>query len=63
MSVLAFSTTGHSDWRWRIVDYDGKTVEESSTAFRAMAEALTEGRQRLRRHIDREAPIMRRRWQ
>jgi predicted Ser/Thr protein kinase len=62
MNVLAFSIPGHPDWRWRIVDYDGKTVEESSTAFTTMAEALAEGRERFHRHVEREVPTVRRRW-
>jgi len=62
MNVLAFSTRGHPDWHWRIVDDDRKTVEESSTAFPTIAEAVAEGRERLQRRVDREAPIVRRRW-
>ena len=56
MNVLAVATPGEPDWRWRIVDYDGKTVEESSTAFATIAEALEEGHTRLRRHANRETP-------
>ncbi len=62
MNVLAFSTPGHADWPWRIVDYDGRTVEESFTSFPTMAEALAEGRERFHRHIERKAPSVRRRW-
>ena len=29
MNVLVFSIPGHPDWRWRIVDDDSKTVEDS----------------------------------
>jgi hypothetical protein len=62
MNVLAVSTPGHSDWHWRIVDYDGKEVEESSAAFPTIAEALSEGRERLQRQVAREAAGARRHW-
>lgn len=62
MNVLAFSTPRHPDWRWRIVNYHGETVEESYTAFPTIAAAMAEGRERLQHHADRDAPIMRRRW-
>jgi hypothetical protein len=62
MNGLAFLTPGHADWHWRIVDDDGKTVEESFTAFPAIAEAVAEGRERLQRRVDRDVPIVRRRW-
>ena len=29
MNVLAFSSPRHPDWRWRIVDYGGVTIEEN----------------------------------
>ncbi|HZA34132.1 MAG TPA: hypothetical protein VE505_04355 [Vicinamibacterales bacterium] len=61
MNVLAVSTPGHPDWRWRIVNYSGETVEESYTAFPTIAAAVAEGRERLQRHPDRDAPIVRRR--
>jgi hypothetical protein len=32
MNVIAISTPGQPDWRWRIVDYRGGTVEESYTS-------------------------------
>jgi hypothetical protein len=62
MNVLAFSSPGHPVWRWRIVGYHGETIEESYTAFPTIAEAVAEGRERLQRHPDRDAPIVRRRW-
>jgi hypothetical protein len=61
MNVLAVSTPGHPDWRWRIVGYHGETVEDSYTVFLTIAEAVAEGRERLQRHPDRDAPIVRRR--
>jgi hypothetical protein len=62
LNVLAVSTPGHPDWRWRIVGYHGETVEESHTVFPTIAEAVAEGRERLQRHADRDAPIVRRPW-
>src|SRR5204863_8379987 len=62
MNVLAVSNPGHPDWRWRIVDCYGGTVEESHIAFPTIAAAVAEGRDRLRQHADRDAPIVRRRW-
>ena len=33
MQVVAFASPAHPDWRWRIVNYAGEVVEESSRAF------------------------------
>jgi hypothetical protein len=52
MNVLVFSIPGHPDWRWRIVDDDSKTVEDSSVSFPTVTEALAEGRERRQRHVD-----------
>jgi hypothetical protein len=62
MNVLAISTPGHPDWRWRIVNYDGQTIEESYTGFPTIAAAVAGGNERLRDHPDRNAPIVRRAW-
>jgi hypothetical protein len=62
MNVLAVSNPGHPDWRWRIVDYYGGTVEESHTAFPTIAAAVAEGRGHLKQHAHRDAPILGRRW-
>jgi len=62
MNVLAISIPGHPEWRWRIVDRHGRTVEESPTAFPTIAEAVAEGRERLQSHPDRDAPIVDLRW-
>jgi hypothetical protein len=62
MTIVAFSVPGQPGWRWRIVNYNGATVEESSTAFPTIADAVAEGRQRLRRLDDLDAPTVRRRW-
>lgn len=56
MSVLAFSTPGSPEWRWRIVDHRGDCVEESPTGFATIAEAIAEGAARLRRRADRDVP-------
>ena len=57
MNVVAFSTPSHPDWRWRIVNYGGETVEESSTGFATIALAVAEGNERLRTHVDRDLPV------
>ena len=57
MNVVAFSTPAESDWRWRIVDYGGQTVEESQTTFPTIALAVAAGAERLRRHADRDRPL------
>jgi hypothetical protein len=62
MNVIAVSTPGQSDWRWRIVDHYGETVEESYTALPTIAAAVAEGKERLRHHADRDAPIKRASW-
>jgi hypothetical protein len=57
MNVVAFSTPRASDWRWRIVDYEGGTLEESSTTFPTIAEATAAGTQRLQLRQDRDRPL------
>ena len=54
MNVVAFSSPRWPDWRWRIVNYGGETVEESSTGFATIALAVAEGAERLRHHADRD---------
>jgi hypothetical protein len=56
VNVLAFSTTRKSDWRWRIVNLRGETVEESSARFPTIAEAIAAGSEQLQLHIDRDRP-------
>lgn len=60
MNVLAFSTPRASDWRWRIVDFEGETLEESSASFPTIAEAVAAGTERLqlRRNRDRQLPSL-----
>jgi hypothetical protein len=47
MQVTAISTPRHPEWRWRISDYAGTTVEESATTFASIAAAVAAGRERL----------------
>jgi hypothetical protein len=59
MQVGAISTPGGSDWRWRIVNYAGETVEESPRArtFSTIAQAVQDGTRRLRQmDVDRSTP-------
>ncbi len=56
MNVLAFSTPRTLDWRWRIVDGGGETLEESSTSFPTIAEAMAAGSVRLQFRADRDRP-------
>jgi hypothetical protein len=56
VNVFAFATPQSSDWRWRIIDLQGQTLEESSTRFPTIAEALTAGHERIRLRWDRDHP-------
>ena len=56
MNVLAFSTPRTPDWRWRIVDYGGETLEESSASCATLALAMAAGAERLHVRIDRDRP-------
>jgi hypothetical protein len=47
MQVIAFATPTRPEWRWRIVDYAGDTIEESSNVFASIAAAVTAGAERL----------------
>ncbi len=47
MQVAAFSSPRHPEWRWRIVNYAGETIEESPRGFRTIAAAVAEGTKRL----------------
>jgi hypothetical protein len=48
MQVAAFSSPGHPDWRWRIINYAGETVEESRRTYQTIALAVDEGTKRLK---------------
>jgi hypothetical protein len=47
MQVGAFSSPGEPDWRWRIVNYAGETIDESAEGFATIALAMAAGRKRL----------------
>jgi len=47
MQVTAISTPRYPEWRWRITDYGGATVEESHVTFPSIAAAVAAGRERL----------------
>ena len=47
MQVAAISTPRSPEWRWRISDYAGTTVEESAVTFASIAAAVAAGRERL----------------
>jgi hypothetical protein len=48
VQVIAFATRASLEWRWRIVNYAGETVEESSREFPTIAAAVAAGSLRLR---------------
>lgn len=56
MNIFAFSTARASDWRWRIVDLKGDTVEESSASFPTIAQAIVAGTEQLQLRIDHDRP-------
>jgi hypothetical protein len=47
MQVTAISTPRYPEWRWRITDYAGTTVEESQVGFPSIAAAVAAGTERL----------------
>ena len=47
MQVIAVATPARPDWRWRIVNYAGEKVEESSRLFPTIAAAVAAGTERL----------------
>jgi hypothetical protein len=47
MQVVAFSTPLCPEWRWRLVNYAGDVVEESSQTFASIATAITNGTLRM----------------
>ena len=49
MQVIAFSTPTRPEWRWRIVDYAGETVEESTSVFSTIAAAVGAGSEHLQK--------------
>jgi hypothetical protein len=47
MQVTAFNTSKDAAWRWRIVNYAGDTIAESSDRFASIAAALARGTETL----------------
>ena len=47
MQVTAISSPRYPEWRWRISDYAGDTVEESRVGFSSIAAAVAAGTERL----------------
>jgi hypothetical protein len=47
MQVTAISTPTSGEWRWRICDYRGVTVEESRVGFPSIPAAVAAGTERL----------------
>jgi hypothetical protein len=48
MQVVAVSTPSRPDWRWRIVNYAGETLEESRESFPSISTAVAAGTVRMR---------------
>ena len=59
MEVVAVSGADNA-WRWRIVDPNGNTVEESDTTFPDITIAVSRGKRRLE-ELARTAPPLARR--
>jgi hypothetical protein len=47
MQVAAVAKAQERGWRWRIVNYAGEVVEESSDTFGSIAAAVAQGSARL----------------
>jgi hypothetical protein len=47
MQVAAVATAQDSGWRWRIVNYAGEVIEESTDTFGSIAAAVAHGSARL----------------
>jgi hypothetical protein len=59
VQVTAFSTPQRPDWRWRIVNYEGETIEESREFFPSIAAAVADGTEHLNRLnvVDKSVPV------
>jgi hypothetical protein len=57
MNVLAVSTSRVADWRWRIVDLQGATLEESLAKFPTIGAALAAGTEQLQILRERDRPL------
>jgi hypothetical protein len=47
MNVCAVSTPHRPGWRWRITNFAGEVVEESSSSFPSIASAVQKGTARM----------------
>jgi hypothetical protein len=47
MQVTAFNTPKDPSWRWRIVNYAGETIAESSEGFPSIVAAVRHGTKQL----------------
>ena len=47
MQVAAIATGRDRSWRWRIVNYAGEVIEESTAMFSTIAAAVADGSARL----------------
>jgi hypothetical protein len=59
MQVAAVSKAHDRGWRWRIVNYAGDVIEESSEMFGTIAAAVAQGSARLvtLNVVDRSEPV------
>ena len=57
MHVVAVSTPSHPDWRWRIINYAGEMIEESSRTFPSIESAVADGAIRLRERDDHDVSV------
>jgi hypothetical protein len=59
MQVAAFATPQDRGWRWRIVNYAGEVIEESSDTFASIAAAVAKGSAELLKLnvVDRSEPF------
>jgi hypothetical protein len=67
MQVIAICSPSRPDWRWRIVDYLGQSVEESDLIFASIEGAVAAGKERLDAMALRDTPMparapLRTRW-
>jgi hypothetical protein len=59
MNVAAFKTPEDPAWRWRIVNYAGETIAESSDRFTSIGAALAGGNRHLAelKLVDNSQPV------
>ncbi len=59
MQVTAISTPTRPEWRWRIVNYAGEVIEESSEFYPTISAAVAQGSARMLKMdvVDRSQPL------